>query len=67
MQETVGQQQWNLTYEPAPLAWEARLFLFYLLLACGFLFLKSGSVIRTLWRTRKPDAPEGSRRTETKS
>jgi len=64
MQETL--QEWNLMYEPAPMAWEARLFLFYLLLACGLLFLKSASVIRILWRTRKPDAPDGSPQTETK-
>jgi len=67
MQETLGQPQWDLTYEPTPLAWEARLFLFYLLLACGFLFLRSASVVRTLWRTRKPDASDGSPRAETKS
>jgi hypothetical protein len=64
MQETL--QEWKPMYEPAALAWEARLFLFYLLLACSFLFLKSASAIRTLWRTRKPDASDNSPQTGAK-
>jgi hypothetical protein len=53
-------------YEPAPLAWEARLFLLYLLLACGFLFVRWISVTRALWRTRKTDVSGDSPQSEHK-
>jgi hypothetical protein len=65
MQETVP--DWQPIYEPhAPLAWEARLFLLYLLLACGFLFLRGMSVIRTLWRMRKTTASDAPQQSGTK-
>jgi hypothetical protein len=58
MQETLP--DWQPMYEHPPLDWEARLFLLYLLLVCGFLFLRGMSVIRILWRTRKAGASDGS-------
>jgi hypothetical protein len=63
MQETVP--DWQPMYEPTPLAWEARLFVLYLLLVCGFLLLRGMSVIRTLWRTRKAGS-NASSQSETK-